>query len=81
MPPPCVAALAADPGVVSKNGRVVASWDLGDEYGVTDADGTRPHFLRWLRENEPQMAAAWKKLDDTFYSYWGAMPYEMPDSE
>lgn len=73
-----VAALAADPRVAAKNGRVIASWDLGDEYGITDADGTRPHFLRWLRENQPHVAAGWKKLDDQFYSYWGAMPYGMP---
>lgn len=74
-----IAALAADPNVAAKNGRVYASWDLGDEYGVTDADGTRPHFVRWLREHEPAMAAKWKKLDDAFYLYWGAMPYEMPE--
>jgi NAD(P)-dependent dehydrogenase (short-subunit alcohol dehydrogenase family) len=73
-----IAALAADPDVAAKNGRVYASWDLGEEYGVTDADGTRPHFLRWLRENEPAMAAKWKKLDDEFYAYWGEMPYGMP---
>jgi NAD(P)-dependent dehydrogenase (short-subunit alcohol dehydrogenase family) len=74
----CVAALAADPNVATKNGRVFASWDLGDEYGVTDADGTRPHFVRWLQANMPEVAASWKKLDDAFYAYWGAMPYEMP---
>ena len=73
-----IAALAADPNVGTRNGRVYASWDLGDDYGVTDADGTRPHFVRWLRENEPAMAAKWKKLDDVFYEYWGGMPYEMP---
>lgn len=73
-----VAALAADPNVGTKNGRVIASWDLGDEYGVTDADGTRPHFVRWVEQNEPQMAAGWKKLDDVFYSYWGPMPYATP---
>ena len=50
-----------------------------DEYGVNDADGTRPHFVRWLRENQPAVAAGWKKLDDVFYSYWGPMPYQMPD--
>jgi NAD(P)-dependent dehydrogenase (short-subunit alcohol dehydrogenase family) len=74
----CVAALAADPNVRAKNGRVYASWHLAEEYDVNDADGTRPHFVRWVEENEPQMAAAWKKLDDTFYGYWGAMPYDMP---
>ncbi|HEY6001429.1 MAG TPA: SDR family oxidoreductase [Anaeromyxobacter sp.] len=73
-----IAALAADPNVAGKNGRVVASWDLGDEYGVTDADGTRPHFVRWLRANQPEVAAAWRKLDDAFYAYWGAMPYAVP---
>lgn len=74
----CVAALAADPKVSAKNGRVFASWDLADEYGVNDADGSRPHFLRWLQENQPKVAAAWRKLDDTFYGYWGKMPYGMP---
>jgi NAD(P)-dependent dehydrogenase (short-subunit alcohol dehydrogenase family) len=73
-----VAALAADPEVGRKNGRVYASWDLGDEYGFTDADGSRPHFVRWVREHMPHVAAAWKKLDDPFYAYWGPMPYGMP---
>ena len=73
-----VAALAADPDVARKNGRVVASWDLGDEYGVTDADGTRPHFVRWLQANQPEVAASWRKLDDAFYAYWGATPYGTP---
>ena len=74
----CIAALAADPNVRIKNGRVFASWDLADEYGVRDADGTRPHFVRWLQDNQPHVAAAWRKLDDAFYAYWGSMPYEMP---
>ena len=74
----CVAALAADPNVATKNGRVFASWDLADEYAVDDADGSRPHFVRWLQANEPHVAASWKKLDDAFYAYWGSMPYEMP---
>ena len=73
-----IAAMASDPDLARKNGRVFASWDLGEEYGVDDADGSRPHFVRWVEANEPEMAARWKKLDDTFYSYWGAMPYDMP---
>lgn len=75
-----VAALAADPQVARKAGRVFASWDLGEEYGFVDADGSRPHFLRWLREHEPAMAARWKKADDGFYAYWGPMPYQVPGS-
>jgi len=73
-----VAALAADPNIAKKNGRVFASWDLGDEYGVTDADGSRPHFVRWIREHMPEVAAGWKKADDGFYAYWGKTPYGTP---
>jgi NAD(P)-dependent dehydrogenase (short-subunit alcohol dehydrogenase family) len=39
-----VAALAADPDVSSRAGRVFASWTLAREYGFTDADGTRPDW-------------------------------------
>jgi NAD(P)-dependent dehydrogenase (short-subunit alcohol dehydrogenase family) len=74
----CIAALAADPKVTQKNGRVFASWDLADEYGINDADGTRPHFVRWVREHMPEVAAGWKKADDGFYAYWGKMPYATP---
>jgi NAD(P)-dependent dehydrogenase (short-subunit alcohol dehydrogenase family) len=73
-----IAALAADPRVAAKNGRVFGSWDLGDEYGITDADGSRPHFVRWVQANMPEVAAKWRKLDDAFYAYWGPMPYAMP---
>jgi NAD(P)-dependent dehydrogenase (short-subunit alcohol dehydrogenase family) len=74
----CIAALAADRHVANKNGRVFASWDLAEEYGVNDADGTRPHFVRWLKDHMPEVAARWKKADDGFYAYWGKMPYGMP---
>jgi NAD(P)-dependent dehydrogenase (short-subunit alcohol dehydrogenase family) len=74
-----IAALVTDPEAMLRlNGRVIASWDLGEQYGVEDADGSRPHFVRWLRENQPKVAERWKKLDDGFYSYWADMPYEMP---
>ena len=74
----CVAALAADPQLEKKNGRVFASWDLAEEYHVNDADGTRSHFVRWLQKHMPHVAAGWKKADDGFYAYWGKMPYGMP---
>lgn len=74
----CVAALAADRDVARKSGRVFASWDLAEEYGVDDADGTRPHFVRWLKQNMPQVAAGWARADDGFYAYWGRMPYGTP---
>ena len=46
-----VAALAADPRVMEKAGRVFTSWDLAEEYGFDDADGTRPHWGRYFAEH------------------------------
>ncbi|WP_435861659.1 hypothetical protein [Streptomyces niveus] len=43
-------ALAADPDVMVKSGRALATWGLYEEYGFTDADGTRPDFApHWAR--------------------------------
>jgi NAD(P)-dependent dehydrogenase (short-subunit alcohol dehydrogenase family) len=39
-----VAALAADPGVMAKTGRALATWGLYREYGFTDADGSQPDW-------------------------------------
>jgi len=39
-----VAALAADPAVMAKTGRALATWGLYREYGFTDADGTQPDW-------------------------------------
>ena len=39
-----VAALAADPDVMAKTGRALATWGLYKEYGFTDVDGTQPDF-------------------------------------
>jgi NAD(P)-dependent dehydrogenase (short-subunit alcohol dehydrogenase family) len=39
-----VAALAADPDVIAKTGRALATWGLYREYGFTDADGTQPDW-------------------------------------
>jgi len=33
---------SADPKVIEKTGRAIASRDLADEYGFTDVDGTLP---------------------------------------
>ena len=48
-----VAALAADPHVKEKSGRLFSSWGLAKEYAFTDIDGRRPDwgsfFLRKVR--------------------------------
>ncbi|MBK6687083.1 MAG: SDR family NAD(P)-dependent oxidoreductase [Deltaproteobacteria bacterium] len=45
-----IAALAADPQVKEKSGRVYSSWGLAKEYGFTDRDGSQPdwgaHFAK-----------------------------------
>jgi NAD(P)-dependent dehydrogenase (short-subunit alcohol dehydrogenase family) len=46
-----VAALAADTDVAAKAGRVHTSWDLAEEYGLTDVDGRRPHWGRHFAEH------------------------------
>jgi NAD(P)-dependent dehydrogenase (short-subunit alcohol dehydrogenase family) len=40
-----VAALAADPGVLSKSGRALVAAALAEEYGFADVDGRRPQPL------------------------------------
>ena len=39
-----VAALAADPAVMARTGRALATWSLSREYGFTDTDGSRPDW-------------------------------------
>jgi hypothetical protein len=55
-----VAALAADPNVLTKSGRVLSSWQLAREYGFTDADGSRPDWGAHLAgtEIEAEMIAS-----------------------
>jgi NAD(P)-dependent dehydrogenase (short-subunit alcohol dehydrogenase family) len=65
-----VAALAADPRVREKTGRVYGVWDLGPEYGFADVDGRRPSIPRWIKENRPEWG--WKSCDEGFYQYWGS---------
>ncbi len=63
-----VVALATDPRVFKKTGRVYAAWDLGPEYGFTDVDGRQPDIRTWIEKN---MKWQWKNCDDVFYEYWG----------
>ncbi|MFN2383533.1 MAG: SDR family oxidoreductase, partial [Gemmatimonadota bacterium] len=56
-----VAALAADPAVASKTGRLYSSWGLSEEYGFADVDGGQPHWGRAFKkhvEENPYAGAA-----------------------
>jgi NAD(P)-dependent dehydrogenase (short-subunit alcohol dehydrogenase family) len=72
-----VVALAADPKVKEKSGRVFSSWALAREYGFTDLDGTRPDWGRYARKKYGK----YKICDERFYSYWvpGLVELIFPD--
>ena len=61
-----VVALAADPRVTKKSGRVFSSWALAREYGFTDLDGTQPHWGNYAKKKYGE----YKICDEQFYSYW-----------
>jgi NAD(P)-dependent dehydrogenase (short-subunit alcohol dehydrogenase family) len=67
-----IAALAADPNLMKKTGRVYAAWDLGPEYNIKDADGRQPNIRTWIEMNKPEWK--WKNCDDGFYAYWEGCP-------
>jgi NAD(P)-dependent dehydrogenase (short-subunit alcohol dehydrogenase family) len=67
-----VAALASDPNVFDKSGRVFSSWNLAQEYGFTDVDGRHP---MWANHFEKQYGKRVKTCDDAFYEYW----FDSPD--
>ncbi len=73
-----VAALAADPKVHRRAGRVVASWTLAREYGFTDLDGSQPH---WAEHFERTYGKAYPLADDAAYASWlgGAIEIAFPD--
>ncbi|PYC73896.1 short-chain dehydrogenase, partial [Streptomyces tateyamensis] len=50
-----VVALAADPDIMARSGRALATWDLYPEYGFTDVDGTQPDWsAHWADSLEAQ---------------------------
>ncbi|MBU8897165.1 short-chain dehydrogenase [Corallococcus sp. H22C18031201] len=73
-----VAALAADPNVRARAGRVVASWTLAREYGFTDLDGTQPHWADHFTRTYQQ---PYTVAQDAAYASWmnGAIEVIVPD--
>ena len=46
-----VVALAADPAIMDKSGKALATWNLAREYGFTDVDGTQPDWGSHARQH------------------------------
>lgn len=72
-----VAALAADPEVAKKSGRVFSSWDLSVEYGFTDIDGSRPHWGKHFEKTYGKPGKPIKTCDEAFYQYWFEGPGDL----
>ncbi len=53
-----VAALAADPQVRQKSGRLLSSWGLAKEYGFTDIDGRQPDWGGFFRRKVQEILDA-----------------------
>lgn len=62
-----IAAVAADPEVMKKSGRVFNSVELARQYGHTDVDGRLPDVWGYFAQHMPQFSS--RKIDETFYSY------------
>jgi NAD(P)-dependent dehydrogenase (short-subunit alcohol dehydrogenase family) len=72
-----VAALAADPNVKGKSGKVFASWTLAREYGFTDEDGSRPD---WGVHFEQAFGVRYRAFDDDLYAaFTGPTDIVFPD--
>jgi NAD(P)-dependent dehydrogenase (short-subunit alcohol dehydrogenase family) len=71
-----IAALAADPKVMKKSGRVFNSFELAQEYGFADIDGRLPRIWEWISNSKFR----YKKIDDNFYSYFD-MDYDFLEKE
>lgn len=69
-----VAALAADPDIAKKSGRVFSSWALSDEYGFCDADSRRPH---WGKYCIAKYGDCMKSCGDAFYEHWFGGPIDV----
>lgn len=59
-----VVALATDPRVRTKAGKVFASWTLAREYGFTDIDGRSPDWGKYFESLTSEIAARGPRNDD-----------------
>jgi NAD(P)-dependent dehydrogenase (short-subunit alcohol dehydrogenase family) len=76
-----VAALAADPGKAARTGQLTSSWELANQYALTDADGRRPDWgahlptiigsYGWLKEGLSREVAWLDQLSERAKRYAG----------
>jgi NAD(P)-dependent dehydrogenase (short-subunit alcohol dehydrogenase family) len=57
-----IAALAADPDIMKKSGKVFSSWRLAEEYGFTDVDGRKPNWGKHFKETKDERVVRFREL-------------------
>ncbi|HVJ14739.1 MAG TPA: SDR family oxidoreductase [Polyangiaceae bacterium] len=72
-----VVALAADPGVGTKAGRVFSSWGLAREYGFDDVDGRRPDWSGYVDRVIDEILARGGPLTDEERGLMGARYFQL----
>lgn len=68
-----VAALAAEPDVARRNGRLFSSWAIAREHGLTDADGRQPHW----GDHFIQAYGPYPIADEAAYASWRDGAFEV----
>lgn len=69
-----IAALAADPNIAAKNGRVFSSWQLAKEYGFKDEDGRQPDWGKYFQET---FGRPYSVADEAAYASWANSAIEI----
>jgi NAD(P)-dependent dehydrogenase (short-subunit alcohol dehydrogenase family) len=80
-----VAALAGDRRILERSGDLTSSWAVAREFGLTDADGSRPDFgrhleqslmssMKWLRDGYARHVAWLDRLAERGRTYLSAVP-------
>jgi hypothetical protein len=69
-----VAAMAADPNIASRRGRVFSSWQLAREYGFRDLDGSQPHWADYFAR---AFGRPYRVADEAAYASWFDGPFEI----
>jgi len=69
----CVVALATDPSLMKKTGRVLSNGDLASEYGLYDANGSQPMSIRSVKSGLLLLGGAFGVIAN-FIPAWVKIP-------
>lgn len=70
----CLVALAADPNLMAKTGRIVMTSELASEYGLFDKDGKQPMSIRSIKTGLIMLGGLFEVIAN-FVPEWVKIPY------